>query len=275
MLHIVSDTVRHFIDDNCMHWAAALSFYTILSLVPILLLTVSIAGLVLGTEETLLDQLTAMVRDSFPYISDSVISHLHGLIKRQKVFSWFAIIVIIWWAEFLLKAIHDAMIPIFGITHKRGLLLNMVLSWGVFFIGTAVVVFSIAITMVVEFLHKIHLSVLGIDVMDLIAWSLTFKYFLPLAVMVFATSVALKVLAGSMIKLRDAIAGGIFFAVFWEIAKHAFTWYVAHFAGYNMIYGSLGALMIVLIWIFYSFNIFLFSAEIASVVSISRKRQGS
>ncbi|MBI5468270.1 MAG: YihY/virulence factor BrkB family protein, partial [Deltaproteobacteria bacterium] len=53
------------------------------------------------------------------------------------------------------------------------------------------------------------------------------------------------------------------FTALWELAKQLFAWYVSNFGAYNKFYGSLETLMLLLLWIFYSSNIFLFSACVA------------
>ncbi len=271
----ISDILRYcisaFLEDNCIHWAASLSFYTFFSLIPILFLMVSIIGFVLGSETELLENVIDLVKEGIPFLSDSIISNLYGLIERRKVYSWFSVFVIIWCAGFVLKAIRDAMIPIFGIVEKRGLILNMLLSWGVFLVATVVVIFSITVTMVMGFLETTMRPVFGVNVSNFLIQSVTVKYFLPLFIMIMATSVVLKMLAGNKIKFADALWGGFVFAILWELAKNIFAWYVTNLASYNKIYGSLGTLMILLIWIFYSFNIFLFGAELSHAVSMKRK----
>lgn len=273
----ISDILRYcisaFLEDNCIHWAASLSFYTFFSLIPILFLMVSVIGFVLGSETELLEKVIALVKEGIPFLSDSIISNLYGLIERRKVYSWFSVFAIIWCAEFVLKAIRDAMIPIFGIVEKRGLILNMLLSWGVFLVATVVVIFSITVTMVLGFLETTMIPVFGVNVSNFLIQSVTVKYFLPLFVMIMATSVVLKMLAGNKIKFSDALWGGFVFAILWELAKNIFAWYVTNLASYNKIYGSLGTLMILLIWIFYSFNIFLFGAELSHAVSMKRKNR--
>jgi membrane protein len=65
------------------------------------------------------------------------------------------------------------------------------------------------------------------------------------------------------------VAGGASCAFLFELAKHFFTWYIGRSTQYNVIYGSLEAIVILVIWVFYSSIILLFCAE---VVSAYRRR---
>jgi membrane protein len=66
------------------------------------------------------------------------------------------------------------------------------------------------------------------------------------------------------IRLPIAVAGSALFALLMEIAKQFFTWYLANQANYNVIFGSLETVVILVVWVFYVALIFLFCAEIMS-----------
>ena len=63
-------------------------------------------------------------------------------------------------------------------------------------------------------------------------------------------------------KWRWVIVGALFATVFWLIASAGFSYYVSHFANYDRIYGSLGAVIVLLFWLYLSFYIVLIGAEI-------------
>ena len=63
-------------------------------------------------------------------------------------------------------------------------------------------------------------------------------------------------------KWRWVTAGSVFATVLWLIASAGFSFYVSHFANYDKIYGSLGAVVVLLFWLYLSFYIVLLGAEI-------------
>ena len=71
------------------------------------------------------------------------------------------------------------------------------------------------------------------------------------------------------VALRHALAGGASCALLFEGVKHFFTWYIANDSQYGVVYGSLEAIVILVVWTFYSSSILLFCAE---VVSAYRRR---
>ncbi|OGW44304.1 MAG: hypothetical protein A2Y66_03705 [Nitrospirae bacterium RBG_13_41_22] len=64
------------------------------------------------------------------------------------------------------------------------------------------------------------------------------------------------------IKISHALFGALFAAIFLEVAKHIFTWYIGTFVKFGTIYGPLTAFVVFLLWIFYSFCIFFIGAEV-------------
>jgi membrane protein len=62
--------------------------------------------------------------------------------------------------------------------------------------------------------------------------------------------------------VRAALLGSVFTGVLWEGAKHLFTWYVATFGSYSLLYGSLSAAAVLLVWTYYSASVLLLGAEV-------------
>jgi len=75
------------------------------------------------------------------------------------------------------------------------------------------------------------------------------------------------------VKISPALSGALFAAVFLEIAKHIFTWYVGTVVQFGTIYGPLTAFVVFLLWVFYSSCIFLIGAEVVHNLSAQRTRQ--
>jgi CRP/FNR family transcriptional regulator, cyclic AMP receptor protein len=91
-----------------------------------------------------------------------------------------------------------------------------------------------------------------------------FPYLLPYLVTVLYFTVVYKVIPAGNVGLMSALIGSAIFSALMEIAKQFFTWYVANYTAYNVIFGSLEAVVILVIWVFYIALIFLFCAELIS-----------
>jgi len=88
---------------------------------------------------------------------------------------------------------------------------------------------------------------------------------LPIAFTCMAFSIVYLLLPNTRVKWRAAALGGTVAGIIWEFAKHGFNFYVANFVSYTKIYGTLGVLPIFLVWVYMSWLIFLFGAELCYV----------
>jgi YihY family inner membrane protein len=69
------------------------------------------------------------------------------------------------------------------------------------------------------------------------------------------------------VPVKAAFGGAVFTGILWEIAKHAFSMYITRVADYSKMFGSLSAIIILILWVYYSAYIFLFGAEISYVIA--------
>jgi membrane protein len=90
------------------------------------------------------------------------------------------------------------------------------------------------------------------------------RYAVPYLIMVFFFYFVYRIIPADKIRSNVALGGSVLFALLMEIAKQLFTWYLANYTRYNIIFGSLGTIVILVIWAFYVALIFLFCAEFMS-----------
>jgi membrane protein len=77
----------------------------------------------------------------------------------------------------------------------------------------------------------------------------------------------------SSVRWRGVWLGALIAGVLWEIAKLGFAWYLANFALLSMVYGSVGAVIAVMLWSYLSAAILLIGAEFAAVMTGARRRE--
>jgi len=84
-------------------------------------------------------------------------------------------------------------------------------------------------------------------------------------------TLALRVFPHARVGWREALLGASVGTALWEVARRFFLWYLANLAQFYVVYGSLGALVAVMVWIYMSATIFLYAAE--CVVLLGRRAQ--
>jgi len=267
------EAVSLFNRNACFTSAAAISFYAFFSLIPIMLLVTAGLGFFLGSKEGLIDEVIAMVRQSLPYISDRIVNDLKGLSGQWRKFGWISIVVLIFSAEMVLEATASELSSVFGTERRFGFVRRKIINFGVLLLGIIAALASILMTAASVVLSKFHFTVLGIDIIYYLVQSFAFKIVLPFVMVTAMVAVVFRIFSGPNLNFRYALYGSVIFTTLWEVTKQVFTWYVANFQSYNKFYASLGTLMLLLIWIFYSANIFLFAAATARAAFAARQAQ--
>jgi membrane protein len=262
---ILKGGVNLFLDRSCFNRAAAVSFYAFFSLIPIMLFVTAGLGFILGTRAGLLEKVIDMTKVSLPYLSDSVISDLQGLAAAWKTFGWLSILILLSSAEMVLNSTAEALTTIFGMRKRWGFFRRRIVNVLVLLMAIFTALFSIMVTAAAKIITDLDTTVFGIDLGYYLIESLTLKYIMPFVIVVVAAAGVFRIFSGPHLNFRYALYGSLLFTVTWEIAKHLFALYISYFPSYNKFYGSLGAIMVLLLWLFFSLSILLFSASIARV----------
>ena len=108
------------------------------------------------------------------------------------------------------------------------------------------------------------LNILGIEVTARAAIML--EYVAPFILVLLTLTTVYKIVPHVSVPVRFAFAGGMFVTVFWEVAKHIFTWMVRHVSYIGTIYGSLTTFILFLLWMYYLSCIFLLGAELVKTL---------
>ncbi|HEX2966914.1 MAG TPA: YihY/virulence factor BrkB family protein, partial [Syntrophorhabdaceae bacterium] len=103
-----------------------------------------------------------------------------------------------------------------------------------------------------------------------IQWIL--KYLLPFLLACCMFFLIFKVIPADSINITSAMKVSLFTGILWELAKHLFGWYVANIAPYSIFYGSLSALVVFVLWVYYSSMILVMGGELLYVLEKDRSK---
>ena len=264
--HYLKETISDFSDDNALSRGAAISFYTILSLGPLLVLCIAVAGLVFGEEAArgaIVEQLRGMMgQDSAALIQSMITSagrHNGGfwatilavgtlLITATSVFGELqAALNFIWKAEPNPSSIG-------ALIKARAIGLGLVATLG--------------FLLLVSLILGAALQAISAYVIGIVPWAKTALVWANVLVS-FAIITALfaaiyKILPDRKLDWRDVGVGAVGTAMLLTIGKAAIAYYIGAASVANS-YGAAGTLIVVLLWIYYSCEIFLLGAEFTKV----------
>lgn len=245
--------------------AAALSYYAFMCLFPLLLGLIALLGLFLPSQN-LQDALLDIVGNNLPGSVDLVKQTISDVIRLRGALGLISIITLLWAGSSLFSAVSHAINHAWNVEKERHFFVNkarelgMVLAIGVLFL------ISLGVTAGFSILERVQFSDIG-PLLSLGSYALTFILTLGSFLLLY------KYVPNTRMEWRFVWPGAIVATVLFEIARHFFAVYIEHFTSYQPIYGSLGAIVILLVWIYYSAFIMLLGAEVGSELSRLRARR--
>jgi membrane protein len=264
-LGILGAAVSRFRADGCPQLAAAISYFTLLSFVPAIVLVISSLALLLRPRADLTGTVMENLRNYFPFMPPAFAEQVVTLLRHAGTMGWVALVALLLTTEMVFGAVHQALNRVFGT--QRGFLPSKLVSL-VLIVSTVVVIgFALVMTALSSGLNHLVGHWLPAWTWSVIGRNFLITYALPFGLLAIVLSAALKFIPHRRVHTRAALAGGLLCALLWEGAKRLFAWYVGSVAQYNMIYGSLGTLVVGLIYIHLCTSLFLFSAEVAAIVN--------
>ncbi len=271
---ILRGSINLFYENHGFERAAAISFYAFFSLIPIMLCITAGLGFLLGARGDLLDKVIDLTKTTVPYISDSIIIDLRGLAARWLAMGWVSVLVLVSSAELVLNSFSTSLIAIFGMRKRFGFFRKRIINILVLLMAVLTAFLSLTVTALVNIIHSYDMKPFGYDIGYYFFEAIAINYIVPFITVIIAVAVVFRIFSGGNLNWRFAFYGSAVFSVLWELAKHLFAFYISHFPSYNKFYGSLGTIMILLLWLFFTSTLFLFSASVARSAFLENKALG-
>lgn len=249
--------------DDCFNLAENISFCALLAIIPISMMMVSIAGYFLGGSAEAVTSIIEIATDVLPVGKEQFILNLQSILDQRSSFSMYSLIFLVFVATLLLASIERSFDIIFKSPGRRNFFHSRLLG--------IVVIFLITLLFALPSMSQILgglFSRYGFDFP--LSWLMTGRaYFFLVAFL--ACTITIVVIPNQKIYLRYAVVGAITFSVGISVARFIFQWYMLFaLQRYNIIYGSLTAVVILVVWIYYLASVLLLSAEIVSVLQSGR-----
>lgn len=261
---ILGDAIRNYRSNGDTNQAAAIALYGILSIIPLFILTLLVVGSLFSANPEIEQKLVEGIRQFIPSFSGEFLSQFSHIEGKREVLGGVGIISLIWFSAMIFSAIETALNIIFRSRTYRNYFVSKLLAIAMIPLGWAVGVASVGITYVAAILAQQPLLGEGGILYFPGIHGIFFRYLIPYLSTVLFVTIVYKAIPTAKVGVKSALIGSAIFSALLEIAKQFFTWYVANYTRYNVIFGSLEAVVILVIWVFYISLIFLFCAELIS-----------
>ena len=268
-ISLLKQTFSEWLDDKVPQLGAALAYYTVFSLAPLVLLLLAIVGFLFRNDPAGAWQ---KVTEQMSYFLDkSAIDVVQGIAQKASqpnkgvVATSIGILLALFGASGVFGQLQDALNTIWGVKAKPGVgIMGFIRSRFLSFAMVAGVCFLLLVSLVLEsllksFSHYVQAMLPGGIVIALVVYS-TFD----LAVVVLLFASIFKFLPDVKIQWRDVWIGAVMTAIFFAIGKWALGLYLGSGTAASA-YGAASSLITLLLWIYYSSQILLFGAEFTQV----------
>ena len=269
---VLKRTVKEFKADNLTDWAAALTYYGILSLFPGLLVLVSILGLI-GESATqpLIDNLSTVAPGPAQEIFTNAIENLNRSQGQAGLLLVIGIATALWSASSYVGAFIRASNSIYEVDEGRPF-------WKLRPIQIAITLFMIVLisigavaVIVTGPLAEEVGNLVGVGDAAVTAWDIA-KW--PVLILLVSLMFSVLYWAAPNVKqpgFRWITPGGVLAVLLWIAASAAFAFYVANFGSYNETYGTLGGVIVFLVWLWISNIAVLLGAELNAELERGRE----
>jgi len=271
---ILKRTVKQFSEDQLTTWAAALTYFGVLSLFPMILALVSVLG-VIGPSATqpLLDQLGTVAPGPAKDILTNVLTSLEQNQGGSTVALIIGLVLAIWSASGYISAFMDASNNVWDVPEGRPIWKKIPVRLGVTIVMLILLtITSLAIVFTGPVAQEIG-NIIGLGDQFVEVWNIA-KW--PVLLVIVSFMVSLLYWACPNVKQPGFpwfSPGGFLAVILWIAASALFAFYVGNFGSYNKTYGSLGGVIVFLTWLWITNIIILLGAEFNSEMERSKAIQ--
>ena len=259
---IARKSISSFIDDEALTRGAAIAFYTVTSIAPVLLIVIAIAGLVFGRDAAsgaIVDELGSLMgRDSAKLLQTAI--NNASTPTQSVIASIIGIVTLIITASGVFGEMQSALNVIWKAKPKSGTLSRLVRARAASLGLVAALGFLLTISLVVSTALNAFANYLNALLPFAHVVLLALNFIISFALLAVLFAAIYKVLPDRHLRWRDVIGGAVLTTLLFTIGKFLISLYLGS-SNMASSYGAAGSLIIVLLWVYYSAQLFLIGAE--------------
>lgn len=266
-LDLLKRTFRGWMDHRALRLSAALAYYSIFSIAPLLVITIGLLGLVFGEQAVsgrLYGELSGYMG---PQSAEAIQSMVQSASKPTQgvVATVIGLMLLILGASRVFGELKEALNTIWDVKPRAGvgicgLARGQFLNFGMVLVIGFLLLVSLVMSTTIAALNQRLESVLPLPA---IVWvAVAFVISLGLVTTLFA--LIFKVLPDAQIRWRHVWFGALITALLFEVGKTGLSWYLGR-EGTASAFGAAGSVVLLLLWVYYTSSILLFGAEFTQV----------
>lgn len=264
ILTLFKNSVMDFIDDNAMKFSAALSYYTIFALPPLIILIISLSGFFFEQKEVsdyFYSQITDLIGENTAIELQAAMEKV--TVNREGILpTIIGVGILLFSASGVFAEIQSSINYIWGFTAKPNksiirLVKNRLLSFAMIASVGFVLLVSLMLNSIVSLFYNYLASFFAEETLHLVN---VLNNILVFSIITLLFALIFKTLPNGKIRWKDTFVGAAFTAILFMIGKFGIGLYLGTTAQ-SSLYGAAGSIIVMLIWVYYSAMILYFGAE--------------
>ena len=268
---VVLEAGRGFFRHNCFNLAAAVAFYSILSLIPFFFVVVSLAGRLVGSSTSVMTAIDQLLSDAIPFYNDLLMNEVTKISLGSGFYGLIGLLFILWTGSLIFDSLEYAFNQVFESPRRRPFLKTKLMGLAVFpaggFLLTLVFFLSALLGMAGSLPVSEQLPFVGrfqTRAIEVALASIPHLFLFAVLVLAFRVVPAVRITYG------QACLGAGISTLGWVVLKQVFGLVIIPNPNYGVVYGSLKAMIILILWIFFAVCLVLFSAEL--IAALTRRK---
>jgi len=258
-VRIIGRSIIDFFRDDGLMFAAAMSYFTMMAIVPFCLFVITLFGYLLGHYPEFYTFFLRRLVNFFPEVTNEIMQDISKLISFKGI-GKVGLVLYGLLSYHVFASYEAALNAIFKVKTKRRFIFSVLISLSVVTLIIVLLMLSFAATSIVPLLKGFSPLLPGLKLGKITQFII--RFVLPFILVLLVVTMLYILIPKTRVNFFHSLRGAMFTTIFIEIAKHIFTWYVSSVVELGKIYGPLTATISFLLWVYYSSSIFLIGAEI-------------
>jgi membrane protein len=270
---VVKATWHEYGRDDVGNMAAALTYFAFFSLFPLLILAVTVTSLIIG-EQAARELIYTNLARVFPGASDLLTEAINVALDNRGgvgVFALVGVVTLFWTASGAFDALDKAINRAWKTEKYPSFFISKLIGFAMMATLALVVLASLIITAALARGRALATAILGHVQGEDVLWQII-NFAVTLAIVFVVFVLIYRILPRVDVTYRDVWLGALLAAIIWGVVKEGFAYFLgSSFVNYDAIYGTLGAVVALLTWIYLSSLIILVGAEFTAETARVRR----
>lgn len=268
---ILKRTFQSFGETNAAESASSIAYYALFSLFPMVLFVISLASSVLR-DETIQQDILKYIDDFLPTAQDLVNQNIERALELQGAIQIASLVGLLWAASGVFTILATNINRAWHSAQQRNFIQGRLLALGIVLSLAVLFVLWLVFTTLLNLLPLFNVPIFGtVNIYDTYIWSVLTQ-FIPSIFLLIAFLNLYRWVPNTKVRWREAGWGALVSVIGFQMITAGFRWFLTSgMARYQVVYGSLGAIIALMLWLYLSSVVVLLGAHLTAAIALQTR----